>query len=112
MLGAVAGLGATVPMTAAMEALFRVLPKRERYPLPPRQIAMTLAENAGVKEHLNEPARTALTLAAHFGYGAATGSIYAPLARNYDWPSTSGGACFGLAVWGASYLGLLPMLGI
>jgi uncharacterized membrane protein YagU involved in acid resistance len=112
LIGAVAGLGATVPMTVAIEALFRLLPKRERYPLPPRQIAVTLAEDVGVKKHLNEPARTTLTLAAHFGYGAGTGSIYAPLARNNDWPPTISGACFGLTVWGASYLGLLPMLGI
>jgi hypothetical protein len=55
LIGAVAGLGATVPMTAAMEALFKSLPTRERYPLPPRQIAMGVAEAAGVKEKIKSP---------------------------------------------------------
>ena len=33
--GAVAGLGATIPMTLAMEVMNRSLPQHERYPLPP-----------------------------------------------------------------------------
>ena len=36
--GAVAGLGATIPMTLAMEVMHRSLPQHERYPLPPREI--------------------------------------------------------------------------
>jgi uncharacterized membrane protein YagU involved in acid resistance len=108
LIGALAGLGATVPMTVGMEAMFRFLPKRERYPLPPRQIAMAIAEEAGVKDELNSPARTTVTLAAHFGYGAATGAIYAPMAIENRWPSVVSGIGFGLAVWAASYLGLLP----
>jgi uncharacterized membrane protein YagU involved in acid resistance len=108
LIGALAGLGATIPMTVGMEAMFRFLPKRERYPLPPRQIAMALAEEVGVKEQLTEPARTTVTLAAHFGYGAATGAIYAPMAIENRWPPLVGGIGFGLAVWAASYLGLLP----
>ena len=108
LIGALAGLGATVPMTVGMEALFRFLPKRQRYPLPPRQIAMALAEQAGVKEQLNPPARTTVTLAAHFGYGAATGAIYAPMAIENGWPPVVSGVGFGLTVWATSYLGLLP----
>lgn len=108
LIGALAGLGATIPMTAGMEAMFRLLPKRERYPLPPRQIAMALAEEAGVKQQLRAPARTTFTLAAHFGYGAAPGAIYAPVAIENRWPPLVGGVGFGLAVWAASYLGLLP----
>jgi uncharacterized membrane protein YagU involved in acid resistance len=69
---------------------------------------MGLAEEAGVKEQLNAPARTTVTLAAHFGYGAATGAIYAPMAIENRWPPLIGGVGFGLAVWAASYLGLLP----
>jgi hypothetical protein len=110
LIGALAGLGATIPMTLGMEAMFRFLPKRERYPLPPRQIAMAVAEEAGVKEQLNPPERTTFTLAAHFGYGAATGAIYAPMAIENRWPPVASGVGFGLAVWAASYLGLLPAL--
>jgi hypothetical protein len=36
-------------MTSAMEAMHRGPPERERYPLPPRRIAMRVAEEAGVK---------------------------------------------------------------
>jgi uncharacterized membrane protein YagU involved in acid resistance len=53
-----------------------------------------------------------MRLLAHFGYGAATGALYAPLARALRPPAVPGGVAFGLAVWGASYLGLLPALGI
>jgi hypothetical protein len=80
LIGAFAGLAATVPMTAAMESMHRLLPEQERYPLPPREITMAVAEDAGVRQHLNEPERTSLTLAAHFGYGGLTGAVYAPLA--------------------------------
>ena len=68
--GGLAGLLATLPMTVAMEVWHRWLPWRERYPLPPRQITMKLADAVGVKSRLNEPAREALTLGAHFSYGA------------------------------------------
>lgn len=33
--GAIAGCIGTVTMTAAMSALFRLLPQRQRFPLPP-----------------------------------------------------------------------------
>lgn len=41
--GAIAGLGATVPMTMVMETIFRRLPWHQRYPLPPRKVTMELA---------------------------------------------------------------------
>src|SRR5205085_2819495 len=62
VLGAVAGCVDTVPMTWAMEAMHRRLPQQERYPLPPRQITMRVAEKAGVKEDLDEEERLGLTL--------------------------------------------------
>src|SRR5918995_363566 len=76
LLGALAGLVGTAAMTAAMRALHRRLPAQQRYPLPPREI---------IQEVLPEPAergfpeghRQSLTMAAHFGYGAATGALYA-----------------------------------
>jgi hypothetical protein len=37
LTGALAGFAATFPMTAAMTAMHRLLPKREQYPLPPKQ---------------------------------------------------------------------------
>ena len=54
LLGALAGLAATAPMTLAMKLMHEQLPREERYPLPPRQVTEGLAETAGVNEHLGE----------------------------------------------------------
>src|SRR5436190_11024239 len=107
-LGAAAGCVATLPMTWAMEAMRRRLPPQERYPLPPRQIAMRAAEEAGVQEHLDEGERLGVTLLAHFGMGTAAGALYGLLARSQPLPGPVAGAGFGVTVWAANYLGLLP----
>ena len=110
--GAAAGLIATVPMTLVMQALHKQLPWYERYALPPRQIVEKLTSAAGLRHQVPEPQHTAITFVAHFGYGAASGALYAPLARALRLPPMLSGVGFGLAVWGVSYLGLLPALGI
>ena len=110
--GTLAGFSATVPMTAAMIAMHRALPLRQRYPLPPRRVTMNVADAAGVREELDEPQRKAATLALHFGYGAGTGGIFALLAPRTPGPAVPKGIAWGLIVWTASYLGLLPALGL
>jgi uncharacterized membrane protein YagU involved in acid resistance len=112
LAGALAGLAATAPMTLFMQQMYRQLPARERYPLPPSEVVAKLTDQAGVDDQIDQPEHTALTLLAHFSYGAATGALYAPLAQSFQPPPILGGAAFGVAVWGASYLGLLPALGI
>lgn len=112
LLGAFAGLVATAPMSLAMKLMHEQLPEHEQYPLPPRAVTMEIAEEAGVKERLDEPEREGLTWAAHFAYGAACGAVYAPLARSSDLPPALKGAAFGVAVWAGSYLGWLPAAGI
>jgi len=110
MRGAAAGLAATVPMTAAMEAMHRRLPARQRHPLPPRKITMRFAGKARVRHRLNEPERLAATLAAHFGYGSAVGAVLGAVAPKGTAKAAAAGAGFGLLVWAASYLGLMPLL--
>jgi hypothetical protein len=105
--GALSGLAATVPMTLAMEGLFRRLPWSERYPLPPRKVTMELAETFGLRDDLSEAQRHALTLSAHLGYGAAMGALYALTTRRVL-PGAVGGALYGLGVWAGNYLALLP----
>ena len=104
VLGALAGLAGSAAMTAAMRALHRRLPQQQRYPLPPREIiqaALPEPEQRG----LAEEHRRTLTMAAHFGYGAATGALYAA-ARPPGNPGL--GALYGVLVWAASYLGWIP----
>ena len=110
--GAAAGLVATVPMTLAMAAMHRQLPAREQQPLPPRRITMRAAGKVGARKHLDESQRTAATLVAHFGYGAAIGSVLAAVAPRGAGKAAAAGAGFGLVVWTVSYLGLMPALGL
>ena len=112
LAGAISGVVATGPMTVAMLILYRQLPRRERYSLPPRQITMHLAREAGVKNELSSAGKTAVTLLAHFGYGGAAGGIYGSFAGTMPGSPATKGILFGLAVWAASYLGLLPATGL
>ena len=113
LLGALAGLAATGPMTLAMKLMHEQLPKEERYPLPPRQVTEGLAEKAGVNEHLDEDERKAATWVSHFAYGAACGALYgAVLGKKADERPLLAGVGFGLAVWAGSYLGWLPAAGV
>ena len=113
LLGALAGLAATAPMTLAMKLMHEQLPREEQYPLPPRQVTEGVAEKAGVNEHLDEKGREAATWASHFAYGAACGALYGALSGEaMDERPLLAGAGFGVAVWAASYLGWLPAAGI
>ena len=104
VLGALAGLVGTAAMTAAMRALHRRLPSQQRYSLPPREIIQEVLPD-GAERRITEDHRQTLTMAAHFGYGTATGALYAA-ARPRGNPGL--GALYGVLVWGASYLGWIP----
>jgi hypothetical protein len=110
--GTIAGFGATVPMTVAMIAMHRQLPRHQRYPLPPRRITMRALEKVGVKHRADERERTGLTMLAHFGYGASVGGLFGLLAPRDASRSIAAGIGYGLLVWAGSYLGLLPSLGL
>lgn len=103
--GAIAGLVGTFAMTRAMEFLHGRLPARDRYPLPPSELTYALAPEA-LRKGLGH--RRA-TMAAHYGYGAACGALLPLVTRR---PDAVTGTAFGLGVWGISYLGLAPMLGV
>lgn len=112
LLGSLAGCAATVPMTWTMKVLHRQLPPPQRYPLPPRQITMRVAEKVGVEVPLDEEVRHQATLVAHFGMGTALGALYGAIAGPRALRGPVPGAAAGLAVWAGNYLGLLPALGI
>ncbi|MET0647325.1 MAG: DUF6789 family protein [Pyrinomonadaceae bacterium] len=113
LLGALAGLAATGPMSLAMKLMHEQLPREERYPLPPRQVTEGLAEKAGVNEHLDEEEREAATWFSHFAYGATCGALYGAVSgKKIDEHALLAGVGFGLAVWAGSYLGWLPAAGV
>ena len=110
--GVLAGLVATAPMSLAMGAMKKLLPRRERYPLPPHQITADIVEKAGAGEKMGPGARSVVAAVGHFGYGAAQGGLYGAISRRLPGSAALKGVIFGLAVWTGSYLGLLPLTGI
>lgn len=103
----IAGAVATAPMTVTMTALRGILPGQSELPLPPEEIV----DNAAAAAGLPEPG-DAETMTAHFGFGAAAGVAYLPLAGKSGLNPATEGALFGLAVWGGNYLGLMPGSGL
>ena len=74
---------------------------------------MRAGREAGAHEQLDDPQdRLALTVASHFGFGAAAGAVYSLLADALPLSGAPAGVLHGLAVWGVSYLGLLPATGL
>jgi hypothetical protein len=110
LAGATAGLLATIPMTVVMLAWHRHLPAAQRYDLPPRLITERAAARMRFAARAPRPGSVA-TLAAHFGFGAATGALYAAgrTELHRQFPATTG-IGYGLVVWAASYLGWVPAM--
>lgn len=112
IVGLIAGVVATGPMTIATALWHRQLPVSERYPLPPREITMKVAREVGLSKHMDSEMRSAATLIAHFGYGGAAGAIYGALDDLIPAPTLVKGMTAGFILWAASYLGWLPGVGI
>lgn len=75
---------------------------------PPKKLTRRVLTLAG-----HRPRGAALglaTAAAHVGYGAAAGAVFAVLPRPLR--SVAGGAVFGVLVWAVSYMGWIPKLGL
>jgi putative membrane protein len=110
--GAAAGFIATAPMSITMLLGWTLLPRPEKYHLPPREITEEIAERVGVEHDLSEDQLVGLTIASHFGYGALFGSIYTLFEQRMPMDASLKGALMGLGVWVGSYLGWLPAMGI
>lgn len=109
LAGALSGAAATASMTAFMEWANRRRVESPSSDLPPRQITEEALESTGVENPSEEVVQPA-TLVAHYSYGAAMGAMFGLLNSGQRMNSCSGTA-FGVAVWSASYFGLLPALG-
>ena len=107
--GGLAGILGTVLMTLVIAGgrAARLL-----WTPPPREITHNVAGSAGVRRQLPESAFQAAWLAAHLGYGAACGVVYAAVRPRLPAGPVTAGLVYGGAVWGVSYLGLMPALGL
>lgn len=107
--GLTSGALATIPMTAVMFAAQKLglLGK-----MPPAKITDDVLAKVDVPASRRQ--RRVLTTIAHVGFGAASGALYSLLrpGRPSMRRAAIEGAAFGTAVWGASYAGWIPALGI
>ena len=113
LAGAIAGLLATVPMTAVMITGKRCLPRRSQDPLPPVQITQNALRAVDMDDELSREEELALTAVNHFAFGASAGAVYGPLCQPRSAADAVVSGCiYGLGVWSCSYLGWLPASGL
>jgi hypothetical protein len=102
--GAAGGLAGTLAHTAVMVGarLAGIGGK-----LPPKEITDEMLESFGYDP--SEDTRVALAVANHVGFGASVGVLFGLLQPRMSRPKSMAlGAVYGLAVWFASYEGLVP----
>ncbi|MGH2614858.1 MAG: DUF6789 family protein [Thermomicrobiales bacterium] len=109
MRGALAGLAATVPMTAVIAA-GRAAGLMDTP--PPVEITENVAEQIGENPDRQSPAFQAGWVAAHVGYGVACGALYAAMRPLLPRSDLAAGVLFGGAVWGISYISIMPALNL
>jgi len=112
LVGAAAGVIATIPMTFVMEELHRVLPREHDGPLPPREVTEGLYEHFTDAEEAEEEDLQRLTFLLHYSFGGAAGALFPIVAPRRVPAAVAAGVVYGLAVWTGSYLGLLPAMGV
>lgn len=114
-LGALSGLVGGLAMTLMVQKVApRVIPEEMRpEEFVPKKVVEWAEEKMGNPATLAEDQEMRVAMGAHLGYSAMMGSIYG-LARPYlkALPAPVSGAAFGIAVWGLSFEGLLPVFGV
>lgn len=110
LLGTIAGVSATVTMTGLSDKLFRQLPKRERYPLPQRELTERVVEATGLRRRADEDDLVTASLVSHVGIGAVAGGLFGLLLRRGGGAPLRNGVLYGLGLWTATYMGWAPAL--
>ena len=92
----------------------KVIPEdMRREGFAPKKAVEWAEEQAGHPDVLTENQEMKAAMAAHLGYSAGFGVLYGLVRRKADGvPTPLAGAIFGLAVWGISFEGLMPALGM
>ena len=105
--GAVAGTVATGLMSGLMLGASRLGITGE---LPPEKIASKLLNRAHINRRKGQQDATASLL--HVAFGAGAGAAFGVVAPRVPVPSLPLGMAYGLGIWGVSYMGWIPGLGI
>jgi Family of unknown function (DUF6789) len=105
--GATAGTLATALMSALMLAARRLGIAAQ---LPPEKITSKMLRRHGVRPDARQ--QDALATGLHFAFGAAAGAAFGVVARRVPVPSVPLGVAYGAAIWGVSYMGWLPSMGL
>jgi hypothetical protein len=125
LAGALGGFASTFVLSGLRKALAAV---GAVFTTAPEQVVGRL-EELGLLESFSPRARRALTLAAHFAYGTMIGATFGALRRTDEEPESDTaaemqgdrddmvteaavGATLGVLSWGASWAGLLPIVGV
>jgi hypothetical protein len=125
LAGALGGFASTFVLSGLRVVLTRM---GAVFTTAPEQVVGRL-EELGLLESFSPRARRALTVAAHFGYGTMIGTAFGALRRTDEEPESDTaaelqgdrddviteaavGAALGVLSWGASWAGLLPIVGV
>jgi uncharacterized membrane protein YagU involved in acid resistance len=108
--GALAGAGATFPMTITLYVLRQFLMPDAKDMLGPDRTTRWIEAQLNLDTHLSRHEHWALMLLAHSGYGALAGMVYAPFAPRKPVYAIPQGIAFGLFVWATAYMGWLPVV--
>ncbi|HEY6468483.1 MAG TPA: DUF6789 family protein [Candidatus Dormibacteraeota bacterium] len=105
--GATAGTVATALMSALMVAARRLGITGQ---LPPEKITSKMLRRHGIRPDAGQ--QDALATGLHFAFGAAAGAAFGVIARRVPVPSVPLGVAYGTAIWGVSYMGWVPSIGL
>jgi hypothetical protein len=78
--------------------------------LPPEKITSRVLNRAGITRNAQQQDHLATVM--HFGFGAGAGALFGGAAKRVPVPSVPLGMAYGTAIWGLSYMGWVPMLGL
>jgi uncharacterized membrane protein YagU involved in acid resistance len=78
--------------------------------MPPEKITARLLNRAGVRRSAAQ--QDAIATVLHFGFGAAAGAGFGVVAPRRVTIRVPAGMAYGAAIWGLSYLGWVPALGV
>jgi uncharacterized membrane protein YagU involved in acid resistance len=115
--GLVAGAAGTAVMTAYQlavakakgEPLSTPVPHRWADAPPPAQVVKKAADAVGEGRRFTREDVPMLTNAMHWLYGIGWGAAYSAFVRRREPSAVASGLLFGLAVWAAAYLELVPL---